>query len=95
MSVPVIATRACNMPEITEYGTGWEIETNADALTAALSELLGRPAEENWAKGRNGARLIAERYSPARVAQQMAEVYAYVQGGPEPQHTLLLTEGSR
>ncbi len=82
--VPVIATRACNMPEVTAVDAGWEIEPNAAALTASLRALLAQPAAANRAKGRNGARLIASRYTPAVVTRAMAEVYAYVLGGPTP-----------
>ncbi len=95
MGVPVIATHGCNMPEITAADAGWEIEANVDALTRTLTSLLDRPAEENWARGRNGARLIAARYSPQQVTQQMAEVYAYALGGPEPVSTQLLSGSAR
>ena len=95
MGVPVIATRACHMPEITAVDAGWEIEPEVAALTAVLAELLARPGQESWAKGRNGARLVAERYSPAAVAQQMAEVYAFVLGGPQPACVTLREGGAR
>ncbi len=94
MGVPVIATHSCHMPEITASDAGWEIDASADALTEALTTLLQRPAEENWAQGRNGARLIASRYSPQQVTQQMAEVYAYVLGGAKPLSTQLLSGGA-
>lgn len=38
VGLPVIATRACNMPEITTYGAGWEIEATADDVTSALGD---------------------------------------------------------
>ncbi len=95
MGVPVIATRACNMPEITAADAGWEIEASVDALTGALASLLGAPAEKNWAKGRNGARLIASQYSTAQVTQGMAELYDYLLGGPEPASTPLLLGGAQ
>ncbi len=93
--LPVIATRACNMPEITEYDAGWEIEVNADALTSSLGGFLERPTEENGAKGRNGARLIGSRYSPAQVTRQMAEMYSFVLDGVRPRNVELLMGGAR
>jgi glycosyltransferase involved in cell wall biosynthesis len=84
MGLPVIATRACNMPEISRAGAGWEIEATAEALTSALGEVLGRQPAQNWNQGRNGAQLIASRYTPTQVARQIAEVYDFALGGPRP-----------
>ena len=84
MGLPVIATRACHMPAITAANAGWEIDATAEALTTALTEFLEQPAQTHWAKGRNGARLIADRYTPAAVARGMADVYGFVLGGPAP-----------
>jgi glycosyltransferase involved in cell wall biosynthesis len=95
MGLPVIATRACNMPEISASGAGWEIEARADALTAALEDLLGQSTQANLDKGRNGARLIASGYSTEQVTRQMAEVYDFVLGGPRPAHVELGPVGAR
>lgn len=95
VGLPVIATRACNMPEITQYEAGWEIEPTADALTQALGTLLTRRPQENWVKGRSGARLIASRYTPEQVALQMAEVYRYLLGGPQPVSATFLPGGAQ
>lgn len=95
IGLPVIATRACNMPEITEANAGWEIDATIEALTSALGDLLDHAPEQHWVKGRNGASLIADRYSPARVARQTAEVYAFVLGGSTPENTLHVPGGAR
>ena len=95
VGVPVIATRACNMPEITTADTGWEIDATADALSEALAAVLSMPEEKIWAKGRNGTRLIASRYSTAQVTRQMAEVYRFVLDGTPPEITTLLPGESR
>lgn len=92
--VPVIATRACNMPEISACNTGWEIEATAAALTSALGDALAGTPETHWAKGQNGARLIAEHYSPANVVRAMAEVYDFVLGGTPPQCIQLAKGGA-
>ncbi len=78
--LPVIATRACNMPEIVAADAGWEIESNAEALTVALTAMLSQTPDENWATGQNGARLVAEQCSQESVVRQMAELYAQVLG---------------
>ena len=93
--LPVIATRACNMPEITTFNAGWEIDAKVAALTSSLGDFLERSVEENEAKGRNGARLMAARYSPALVATQMAEVYRFALDGTRPSSVELLVGGAR
>lgn len=95
MGLPVIATRACNMPEITAFNAGWEIDANVGALASSLGGFLRSPVEENWAKGRNGAHLIAARYSPEQVTRQMAEVYAFALGGTPPHSVELSMGGAR
>ena len=95
MGLPVIATRACNMPEISIAQAGWEIDTKIDALTSALSEALSRPSEQNWLQGQNGAGLIASRYSPTQVTRAMAEIYEFVVSGAQPQNVQLLMGDAR
>jgi glycosyltransferase involved in cell wall biosynthesis len=85
MGLPVIATRACNMPEISTAEAGWEIDATASALTSSLGEVLRRAPAQNWEQGRRGAQLIASRYTPTQVARQMAAVYAFVLGGSQPE----------
>ena len=85
MSLPVIVTEPCNMPEVEEAQAGWQIQPNAVALTAALTELLENSPQTNAAIGANGAALINSRYTWPIVAAQMAELYRWLAGGPHPQ----------
>ena len=82
--VPVLITYACHMPEVTAAGAGWEIEAATEPLTGALHHMLTLNSQENDAIGRQGARLIAERYSPARVAEQMGSLYRFALDGRRP-----------
>lgn len=93
VGLPVIATHACNMPEITRSGAGWEIDTTTEAISEAISAVLERPMEDNWATGRRGAQLIAERYTPRQVAEQFRKVYGFVLGGPRPEGVTFLDGG--
>ena len=84
MGLPVIVTEPCNMPEVEEYRTGWQIKPDAMALTVALRMVLeGQPAD-NAIIGRLGARLVSTRYAWSTVATQMQDVYQWIQGGPMP-----------
>ncbi len=82
--VPVIVTRQCHLPEVSRENAGWETEPDVDALTATLERCLGNTPGANKACGQRGAALVARRYSWPVVAVQMAELYTWVQGGPEP-----------
>ena len=84
MSLPVIVTEPCNMPEVATHHAGWQIQPNAAELTTALRELLANSPTQNHAIGRCGARLIQTRYTWPIVAAQMAELYRWVLGGPKP-----------
>jgi len=96
MGVPVIVTDRCNMPEVRECRTGWQIEATVFGLKSALREALGNSQSRNAVIGRLGARLVANRFSWDKVARQMGEVYSWVLGGPQPRNVkLLLPECSR
>ncbi len=84
MGLPVIVTEPCNMPEVKEYRTGWQIKPDAKALTIALRQALETPQAENEIIGRLGARLVATRYAWSTVATQMQDVYQWIQGGAMP-----------
>ena len=82
--LPVVVTRNCNMPEVSEHDAGWEIEATADSLTEALREALTRSPEQNRVTGRRGGDLITSRYNSRHVAQAMSEVYGYILNGISP-----------
>lgn len=89
--LPVLVTRACNMPEVTTLGAGWEFEANTRDLTKALEDFLSKTPEQNRHTGSRGAELITNRYNPRHVARQMADLYSFVQSGIQPKQIQLLT----
>ena len=83
--LPVIVTRACNMPQVAGHNAGWQIEPVRDQLTTALADCLDNTAQENSLIGSRGADLIHKHYSWATVSARMAAVYRWVEtGGPLP-----------
>ena len=88
--VPVIVTRNCNMPEVTEFGAGWEIDANVGDLTAALENVLRGTGEDAKLSGLRGSDLITMRYNSRHVAQLMSEVYRFVVTGIRPTNVLIL-----
>lgn len=61
--VPVVATRACNFPELSAAQAGWECDATTDALTAALKTALATSTMERRERGQMGRRLVETRYS--------------------------------
>lgn len=88
--VPVIVTKPCNMPEVPTIGAGWEIELTVEELIGTLSAMLGQSQAMNREIGIRGQNRIAERYGWDTVARQMAQVYAWVQGGGPPEDVEVL-----
>ncbi len=79
--VPVIVTENCNLPEVAEYGAGWQIAPRLKELVVALERCLSSSGTANRELGKRGAALVRERYSWPTVAAQMAELYTWVQSG--------------
>lgn len=72
--LPVVITKQCNFPEVEEIGTGKVIEADANNLSEALIELLDNPALCKE-MGRKGQRLVTERYTWDKVADEMITAY--------------------
>ena len=84
MGVPVIVSRACNIPEVAEQGCGWMVEPEEAALANALEESLLTSTPALRSMGERGKALVTSRYSWPVVGRQMAQVYRWVAGGPPP-----------
>ena len=81
---PVIVTRQCNLPEVADARSGIVIEPDVQHLELALAELLRTPQEDSRQIGERGCRLVHSRYTWKAVGRQLASVYDWILGGPEP-----------
>ena len=72
--LPVIITKQCNFPEVTEVGAGNEIDPNVEQLTGALGNLLGNP-QLCKKMGKNGKRLVLEKFTWDKIADKMIQIY--------------------
>jgi glycosyltransferase involved in cell wall biosynthesis len=72
--LPVIITQQCHFPEVVEANAGIVIEPKADQLADALNELLdnSKLCEE---MGENGRRLIMDKFTWDKIADQMIQLY--------------------
>jgi glycosyltransferase involved in cell wall biosynthesis len=95
MGLPVIVTKACNMPEVEQHRTGWQIETTLDELVSALESLLSNCVCRNREIGARGAALVQANYTWNCVAAKMASVYQWLTGGPAPASVELVFGGTR
>jgi glycosyltransferase involved in cell wall biosynthesis len=84
VGLPVIVTGACNIPEVAENRCGWVIEPDQGAIEIAIEMALGLPAFELQTMGERGKSLVSNRFTWPVVGQQMAEVYRWILGGPQP-----------
>jgi glycosyltransferase involved in cell wall biosynthesis len=85
MSVPVVITENCNLPEVHSFGCGRVVTAEADSLAAAIAEVLDTPSAALAGMGERGRQLVARNYSWESVGAQMSALYAWlVTGSPRP-----------
>jgi len=70
--LPVLATDACNFPEVATLGGGWCMAAELGPLTAALAALIGESGDGLSQRGERGRALVESRYSWARIAHDIA-----------------------
>ena len=76
--LPVIATHACNFPDISRSQAGWECDSVMDSLTETLKTALEATESERRARGQNGRRLVETCYAwPAIVRELEAACAAH------------------
>jgi glycosyltransferase involved in cell wall biosynthesis len=75
--LPVIITRQCHFPEAADAKAGLVIEPEVNQLAAALEKLLNEPTLRQE-MGSNGRRLVAEKFTWDKVADQMIKMYEEV-----------------
>ena len=72
--LPVLISPGCNLPEVGTYGAGTIVEPQVEPLARALQSIL--TDEQQLAQmGVRARQLILERFTWARVAEQLEEVY--------------------
>jgi glycosyltransferase involved in cell wall biosynthesis len=82
MEIPVVSTTVAGIPELIEDGrTGRLVpEQDAEALTAAIAELIRDP-DKRRAMARAGRAAILDRFDRTRTIQQLVEIFAAHGGG--------------
>jgi glycosyltransferase involved in cell wall biosynthesis len=78
--VPVITTTGTPWRELQTHNCGWWVETGAEPLAEALRSAVALTDSERGEMGQRGRTLVADYYSWAKIAKDMARAYAWVLG---------------
>ncbi len=74
--VPVVATHACNFPDISSAQAGWLCESEVESLAQVLRIALNASDLERRQRGENGRRLIETNYTWSSVIKTLCEACA-------------------
>ncbi len=78
--LPVLMTPGCNLPEGFAADAALDMAPEVDSIAAALGRLFAMSDAERRAMGERGRRLVEERFTWPKVAEQMCGVYRWVLG---------------
>jgi glycosyltransferase involved in cell wall biosynthesis len=84
--LPVLMTRACNLPEGFAAGVAIEIMCEPAAIAAAVLRFIHMSHPERQAMGAAAKWLVLERYGPRAVATEMASLYTGLTASTQPDH---------
>ena len=74
VGTPVVVTRTCPWPDVEREGAGLWVPQDADAMAAALTEILGDD-ERARTMGERGRALVARSYTWPAAARTIADGY--------------------
>ncbi len=81
--LPVLKTRACNLPEGFAAGAAMETGTDEASLAASLGRFVSLGGEDRSVMGRRGRELVAGKFSWNAIAGRFAELYVSLAEGKE------------
>ncbi len=70
---PVVATDACNFPELFQAGGGWECLPTCESLLASLRAALSASEQERSQRGEAARQLLERDYTWPRIARRLLE----------------------
>ena len=72
---PVITTKGAPWRDLVSWDCGWWIDRDIDHLVEAIKRFMLLNEEELERMGRNGRKLVEEKYSSKRMAAEMLDLY--------------------
>jgi glycosyltransferase involved in cell wall biosynthesis len=88
--VPVITTKASPWEELNIYDCGWWVDINTDAICNALRHAVNLSQKQLVDMGQRGRKLVASKYTWAKLAQKTIELYCWLFGWRERPEFVLL-----
>ena len=84
VGTPVMASLGTPWEELNSHDCGWWVDRAPESVAAVMEEVLSLSPERLLEMGSNGRRLVEEKYTDTKVAQQMQELYDWIAGGKRP-----------
>lgn len=81
--IPVITTKGAPWEDLEKYDCGWWTSIGEEHIGSALAEALSMSTEELTEVGLKGRKLVEEKYSIRKVADQMIVLYRWILGKEE------------
>ncbi|WP_231936396.1 glycosyltransferase [Bythopirellula polymerisocia] len=81
--LPLLISRNCSFPEVANSEAGLECESDVTSTEEGLRKILSMTNDERQSMGRNGRKLVEQRYTWDRIAKQFLELYERVVNGEE------------
>lgn len=88
--LPVMMTKACNLPQGFEAGAALCIDTTASGIMQGLRSLMAMSSGERSIMGSRGRRLVEDEFSWASHAERMSSVYSWMSGERDKPECVLL-----
>ncbi|MDU1889872.1 MAG: glycosyltransferase [Dysgonomonas sp.] len=75
---PVVASLGTPWKELNTYQCGWWIDCTPQNIAQTISQIIEMPKHNLLAMGDNGYKLIMEKYTADKVAEQMKKLYEWI-----------------
>lgn len=73
--LPVVVTDECNVPEVSERDAGLVVRPDVKEIGEAVTDLFSMPETRRRAMGENARKLVGEKFTWDRIAQQTLSCY--------------------
>ena len=90
--LPVAMTGFCNIPEGFEANAAIRIEPNSEAIADGLLMLADMSTDDLESMGFNGRKLVEQKFTWPRIAENMQRVYEWCLTGTNPPECMEFTE---
>ena len=88
--VPVITTKCAPWQDLHLHRCGWWVKPDIGSLSMAISEAVNLSDQDRHDMGVNGRKLVLDKFSWKKIAEEMSEVYWWViNGGRSPNCVVL------